>query len=204
MLSLAQEPLRLVLVVVEKGLAGAASVARRAREILDEPAREGGIGGRPHSPGPSERANGGPPTPEVSVEPETQVRAPEPGERGPEPDLVQPVEPEAMEPGGAQAPPAAVAEPPAAGASAAAAEPDHVDERPVVADEVAEAGAEEGAGAEVHVDQPWQGYAGMTAAEIQGRLADADPEVAAVVKLYEAAHRGRSTVIEAADRRMRS
>jgi hypothetical protein len=193
-----------MLVVVEKGLSGAASVARVALEVLEASPRQGGIGAQPHSPPRPQRANGGPPTTEVSVQPETRVAAPEPGERGPEPDLVQPVEPEGMEPGGTQAPAAAVAEPPAPEPSAPEAEPDHLDERPVVAAEVAEAGAEEGAGAQVHVDQPWHGYGGMTAADIRDRLADADPEVAAVVKLYEAAHKGRSTVIEAADRRMRS
>jgi hypothetical protein len=202
-LSLAQKPLRLMLVVVEKGLASAATVARMAREILEEPARDGGIGGPPHSSPRPRRANGGPPTAEVSVEPETHVAAPEPGERGPEPDLVHPVEPEAMEPGGPKAPPA-VTEPHAPGPSAPVAEPDHLEDRPVVAAEVAEAGAEEGAGAELHIELPWDGYRSMTAAQIRGRLAEADPEVAAVVKLYEAAHKGRRSVIEAADRRMRS
>jgi hypothetical protein len=204
MLSLAQEPLRLMLVIVEKGLSGAASVARIAREILEEPAQAADTRGRPYRPPRLEGANGGPPTPGVSVEPEIDVVAPEPGERGPEPDPVEPVEPEAVEPGGSQPPPAVVAEPAAPGPSASAAEPDHLDERPVVAAEVAEAGAEEGAGAQVDVDQPWEGYGGMTAVEIRARLGDADPEAAAVVKLYEAAHKGRSSVIEAADRRMRS
>ena len=193
-----------MLVIVEKGLSGAASMARIALEILGEPAREAGVSGQPYSRPRPDRANGGPPTEEVSVEPETDVVAPGPGERGPEPDLVQPVETQAVDPGGPQASPAAVAEPPAPRPSAPAAEPDHLEERPVVAAEVAEAGAEEGAGAQVHVDQPWEGYGGMTAVEIRNRLADADPEVAAVVKLYEAAHKGRSSVIEAADRRMRS
>ena len=44
----------------------------------------------------------------------------------------------------------------------------------------------------------------MTAVEVRASLAEADTEVAAVVKLYEAAHKGRRSVIEAADRRMRS
>jgi hypothetical protein len=82
-------------------------------------------------------------------------------------------------------------------------EPEHVDEGLVVVAEVAEAGAEEGAGAEVHVDEPWEGYRAMTAADIRARLADADAEVAAAVKLYEGTHKRRSSVIEAADRRLR-
>ena len=203
-LSLVREPLRLMLVIVERALSGAASVARIALETVEEPAREAGARGQPYSWPRPKGADRGPPSVEVSVEPETDVVAPEPGERGPEPNLVEPVEPEAVEPGGPQAPPAAVAEPPAPPPSAPAAGPDHLEERPVVAAEVAEAGAEEGAGAELHVELPWDGYGGMTAAEVWVRLADADPEVAAVVKLYEAAHKRRSSVIEAADRRMRS
>jgi hypothetical protein len=203
-LSLAQEPLRLMLVIVEKGLSSAASMARIALEILEEPAREGGISGRPYSTPRPEAANGGPPTEEVWVEPEVDVVAPEPGQRGPAPDLVKPIEPEAAEPGGPKVPPPAVAEPPGPRPIAPAAVPDHLEDRPVIAAEVAEAGAEEGAGAQVHVDQPWEGYVGMTADEVRARLADADTEVAAVVKLYEAAHKDRTSVIEAADRRMRS
>jgi hypothetical protein len=82
-------------------------------------------------------------------------------------------------------------------------EPEHVDEGLVVVAEVAEEGAEEGAGAEVHADEPWDGYRAMTAADIRARLADADAAVAAAVKLYEGMHKDRTSVIEAADRRLR-
>jgi hypothetical protein len=203
-LSLAKEPLRLMLVIVEKSLSSAASAARITREILEEPARPADISGQPYSPPRAQRADGGPPTEEVSVEPEVDVDAPQPGERGPEPDVVEPVDPEAVVPDAPAPPGPAVAEPPAPRQPTPMAEPDHLDERPVVAAEVAEAGAEEGAGAQVHVDQPWEGYGGMTAVQIRDRLANADPEVAAVVKLYEAANKGRRSVIEMADRRMRS
>jgi hypothetical protein len=213
-LSLAKEPLRLMLVIVETGLSSAASVARIAREILEQPARAADISDRPDDPARPQRADGGPPTEDVSVEPEVDVDAPRPGERGPEPDLVEPVDASAVVPDAPTSPGPAVAEPPARRPPVAeppappptmpTAEPDHLEERPVVAAEVAEAGAEEGAGAQVHVDQPWEGYGGMTAAQIRDRLADADPEVAAVVKLYEAANKGRRSVIEMADRRMRS
>jgi hypothetical protein len=198
-----------MLVIAEKGLLSAASVARIAREILEEPARPAGVGGQPYSPPrPSpprpQRADGGPPTEEVSVEPEVDVDAPLPGERGPDPDLVEPVDPKAVVPDAPAPPGPAVAEPSAPQPPTPMPEPDHLDERPVVAAEVAEAGAEEGAGAQVHVEQPWEGYGGMTAAQIRDRLASADPEVAAVVKLYEAANKGRRSVIETADRRMRA
>jgi hypothetical protein len=86
---------------------------------------------------------------------------------------------------------------------APAPEPEHVDEGLVVVAETAEPGAEEGAGAEVHVDEPWDGYRSMTANDIRARLADADAEVAAAVKLYEGMHKDRSSVVEAADRRLR-
>lgn len=204
MLSLAKEPLRLMLIIAEKGLSSAASVVRVAREVLEEPAQPAGVGGQPYSPPRPRRADGGPPTEEVSVEPEVEVDAPRPGERGPDPDLVEAVDPNAVVPDAPAPPGPAVAEPPAPRPSTPMAEPDHLEERPVVAAEVAEAGAEEGAGAQVHVDQPWEGYGGMTAAQIRDRLTNADPEVAAVVKLYEAANKGRRSVIETADRRMRS
>jgi hypothetical protein len=75
--------------------------------------------------------------------------------------------------------------------------PDHVDEEVVLVAELAEEGAEEGAGAELHVDAPWDAYDEMTALEIRDRLAAADPVVAAAVNLYETTHKSRRTVIEA-------
>ena len=53
--------------------------------------------------------------------------------------------------------------------------PDHVDEEAVLVAEVAEEGAEDGAGAELHVEAPWDGYDEMTAADIRDRLAAASP-----------------------------
>jgi hypothetical protein len=58
----------------------------------------------------------------------------------------------------------------------------------------------ESPGAEIHVDEPWQGYASMNAPEIIDRLAVSDAAVKAVVLLYEGSHRGRKTVLRAADR----
>jgi hypothetical protein len=181
--SILSSTLRLTLKIAERLLSGAAAVARVALEILGEPA---GAADRSEPAGAprARRANGGPPEPEVDVS------APAPGERGPEPDVVEPPGPEAVAP--AEPAPADTFEP----------EPSHVDEEPVLGAEEAEAGAEEGAGAEVHVDEPWEGYATMTAADVRARLADADPEVAAAVQLYEAAHKDRSSVIEAAARRL--
>ena len=81
--------------------------------------------------------------------------------------------------------------------------PDHVDEEVVLVAEVAEEGAEDGAGAELHVEPPWDGYDGMTAADIRDRLAAATAVEAAAVELYEAAGKNRRTVIDAAARQLR-
>ena len=80
--------------------------------------------------------------------------------------------------------------------------PEHVSEEPTVVAEVAEAGAEEGAHAEVEIAEPWEGYAGMTARDIEQRIANATSEEVAVVRLYEAAHKARQSVLRSADRRM--
>jgi hypothetical protein len=81
-------------------------------------------------------------------------------------------------------------------------EPVHVSEEPELVAETAEQGAEEGAGAEVRVAEPWPGYSRMTAADIKGRLRSEPAEVAAAVSLYEASGKGRSSVLEAAARRL--
>jgi hypothetical protein len=77
-------------------------------------------------------------------------------------------------------------------------EPAHVSEEPVVVAEVADPGAEDGAGAQVRVAEPWEGYRQMKAADVIDRLAAATPEEVAVVQLYETMHRRRKTVLEAA------
>jgi hypothetical protein len=82
--------------------------------------------------------------------------------------------------------------------------PDHVDEEVVLVAELAEEGAEDGAGAELHVDEPWDAYDEMTAAEIRDRVAAADSAVAAAVNLYETTHKSRRTVIEAAERALKT
>jgi hypothetical protein len=77
-------------------------------------------------------------------------------------------------------------------------EPVHVSEEPVLVAESAQTGAEDGAGAELRIEEPWEGYSSMTASEVRARLRDADAATAAAVKLYEAGHKGRSTVLQAA------
>jgi hypothetical protein len=87
--------------------------------------------------------------------------------------------------------------PPPAGAK-------QVDDEPVPVAEFAETGAEDGAGAEVRVDAPWDGYDSMTATQIAKRLATADSGTAAAVSLYEGTHRSRVSVVAAAERRLTS
>jgi hypothetical protein len=101
-------------------------------------------------------------------------------------------------------PPAPVARPRPrtnGGAPPVAPEPVHVSEEPELVAEVADRGAEEGAGPEIHIDEPWEGYDRMTAAAIKGRLRMEGAAVAGTVRLYEAAHKGRSSVLEEAGRR---
>lgn len=82
-------------------------------------------------------------------------------------------------------------------------EPEHVDTGVEFVASFSEPAAADGAGAEVDVAEPWDGYAAMKAADVTKRLADASPEEAAAVELYEATHRKRRSVIAAAERRLK-
>jgi hypothetical protein len=82
-------------------------------------------------------------------------------------------------------------------------EPAHVSEDAVLVDELAEPGAEEGAGPEVHVDEPWDGYESMKAKDVIARLAGSSSAELAAVALYERGHRGRHTVLAAVERELR-
>ena len=82
--------------------------------------------------------------------------------------------------------------------------PDHVDEEPVLVAEAAEEGAEDGDGAELRVEAPWDGYERMNAADIRDRLAAASIAEAAAVELYESTHRSRRSVLDAAERMLRN
>jgi hypothetical protein len=82
-------------------------------------------------------------------------------------------------------------------------EPAHVSEDPVLVEEFAEPGAEDGAGAEVRVDEPWDGYTHMTARDITARLGDANEAELAAVQLYESTHKQRDMVLSAVKRELR-
>jgi hypothetical protein len=79
---------------------------------------------------------------------------------------------------------------------------DHVDREAVVVAESADQGAADGAGAQVRIGEPWEGYGSMTAKEVNARLAAASPASLGVARLYEAANRNRVTVLREIDRRL--
>jgi hypothetical protein len=70
--------------------------------------------------------------------------------------------------------------------------------------EEAEPGAEDGAGPRVVVQEPWEGYARMSAKDVIARLAGATSAELAAVSLYESANRSRQTVLEAVQRQLRT
>jgi len=82
-------------------------------------------------------------------------------------------------------------------------EPTHVSEEPELVEEIAEPGAEEGAGAEVHIQEPWSGYTQSSAEDVIARLATASPAEVATVQLFESHHRARQTILAAVERELR-
>lgn len=98
--------------------------------------------------------------------------------------------------------PSAAQPSPATGLEAAS-EPVHVSEEPELVEEFAEPGAEEGAGAEIHVDPPWDGYDQMGVKQVLARFSTADAAELAAVQLYESSHRRRQTILNAVQREMR-
>jgi hypothetical protein len=82
-------------------------------------------------------------------------------------------------------------------------EPVHVSEEPTLAAEFAEPGAEDGAGAQLHIDEPWHGYREMNAKDIVERIGHADLAELAAIQLYESNHHKRQTVLTAVERQMR-
>jgi hypothetical protein len=119
--------------------------------------------------------------------------------------VVEPVEPDEAEVVPEPAPePEVVVSEPAPPTRPSEPEPDapvHVDAEPELVAEFAEPGAEEGAGPEIHVDEPWEGYRRMRVADIRDRVAVAGPEELAVTQLYEVTHRRRRSVLDAVERR---
>jgi len=126
--------------------------------------------------------------------------APAPAAAPAAPAAASPAPPAAATSAAPSATAAAPATAPAGGPAAAA--PAHVDREAVVVAESADAGAADGAGAQIRVDEPWDGYSRLTAKDVTAQLATADPATLAVVRLYEVANRNRRTVLAAIDRRL--
>jgi hypothetical protein len=90
-----------------------------------------------------------------------------------------------------------------AGAGMSSADPVHVSEEPELVEQLAESGAEDGAGATIHVNEPWTGYEQLRAEDVIDRLAGASPAELAAIQLYESGNRGRVTVLAAVERELR-
>lgn len=82
-------------------------------------------------------------------------------------------------------------------------EPGHVSEEPQLVEEFADAGAEAGAGAQIRVDEPWDGYREMKAADVIARLPAASTEELAAIELYELSGRKRKSVLAAVQRSLK-
>ena len=131
-----------------------------------------------------------------------------PPPRPPEPDTPQPAgeQPQAATVAAAPPPPApatpAPPRPVAVPDEPDGPEPDHVDREAVVVAESADAGAADGAGAQIRIDEPWDGYSRLNAKDVVAQLATADAATLAVVRLYETVNRKRRTVLAEIDRRL--
>ena len=86
---------------------------------------------------------------------------------------------------------------------AAAEKAKSIDDEPELVAEFAETGAEDGASAEVEIDEPWEGYDELTADEVVERIVEADAAAVAVIELYEQANKQRRTVLSGVERRLR-
>jgi hypothetical protein len=76
-----------------------------------------------------------------------------------------------------------------------------IDDEPELVEELAEPGAEDGAGATIEVEEPWHGYHAMTADDVIDRIETATAAELAVLELYERAHKDRQMVLTTAERR---
>jgi len=183
-------PIALARIPVELGL----GVAKRVGDTAVGAARlaYGTVAGVKEAPVPERGPQPGPPRPRSEPAPSGNGRAREAQTAVLEPDPVADAQ-------------AAVAQAEArvVETEAPPPEPQHVSEEAELVAEVAERGAEDGAGPEISLEEPWPGYDGMSAADIVDRLVAEGDAAAAAVSLYEAAGKGRSTVLAAASRSMR-
>jgi hypothetical protein len=171
-------PLRLGARAVELGLRGATEVVERVAGLAGVKSSESAPARAPEpdtSPGPAPTSVA-PPSRPVQTQ-----RTGDPGDAETLMDRGEPVDYDAPE----------------------VVEPAHVDTGEELVEEVAEPGAEDGAGAQVRIAEPWDGYRELRAAEIIDRIRTATPEELAAVELFELSDRRRQTVISAAQDELR-
>jgi hypothetical protein len=105
-------------------------------------------------------------------------------------------------PPAAESPTASPSPPPAAPPPAA--EPAHVSREAELVEELADPGAEDGAGAQVRiVGEPWPGYRHLKARDVIARLPSATREELAAVELFELAGANRKSVVAAVQRALK-
>ena len=195
---------KLGLKAVRRAGSAALPVVKRLAEPLQRKLRqESGNGSHPHGPKPAPDSGTvpGEGTPAARPAPSAKAApAPMPPPAPAASDAPAAAEPAAAAP---EMPAAATPDPePASPGPIAAPEPDHVDREATLVRESADPDAAGHVGAQVHIEEPWEGYADMRAVDIVERLDDASPEMLAVVRLYEQANRDRVTVLDAIDRRL--
>ncbi len=176
-------PLRLTFRAASLALRGSEVVMGRVLGRLS-----GAVDTEPGSPPAPAPPRTRPAPPRSRPAPARDRRAPAPRDRRAPPPPREP-EPPPAEPGPGATPPLV-------------AQPAHVSEEPSIVTELAEPGAEDGAGAQVTIEQPWDGYAQMSAKEVIARVGDADAALLATVSLYESANRARQTVLSAVERQL--
>lgn len=200
--SLLTLPIRVGLRGAQVGLALTASVTDRALAVVgsladavtqpESPGLDldgepfGGIPDPPPMPDP-----GPPPVPDPGPPP-----MPDPGPP-PEPPLPGPEPVPGPPPGPPEPPPVPGPPPPPP-------PPPRISTEADLVESVAEPGAEDGAGAEVHVDPPWDGYDQLRAPDVIDRVSGASIAELAAIELYEGSRRQRQTVLDAVERELRS
>ena len=139
---------------------------------------------------------------DIDGEPLGGIADPVPAPAPPGPEPAPPPPPPAPEPP-PPAPEPIPGPPPAPPAPPAPPPPPRISTEPDLVESVAEAGAEDGAGAEVHTSTPWAGYDALRAADVVERITGAQVAELAAVQLYERAGRRRQTVLDAVERELR-
>ncbi len=81
--------------------------------------------------------------------------------------------------------------------------PPHISTESALVGSVAEPGAQDGAGATIRVEEPWEGYDKLRAADIVERITGADVAQLGAIELYEQTARRRRTVLDAVGRALR-